>query len=487
MFKLIGSILISLFFLFIMGCSNEEPTNTNTPEPDPVTAIDTIKIPDNNTLGTITYSSEVYPGYTLFTIHKDTYLINNCGQVINHWISDYDRGGAYYLLEDGSLLRAGKYDNPDITYGGLGGIIEKFDWNGDKTWQYIYSTPLHSQHHGLYPMENGNILLLAATRKTYEEAIVAGRDPQYITEGELYNEQVIEIEPQGINGGNIVWEWNAWDHLIQDLDNTKENFGSISLNPQLININFLGISTGEKDWLHFNSLQFNESLDQIILSSQKLNEIYIIDHSTSKEEAATNNGGRMGKGGDILYRWGNPIAYNQGSEMNQLLFGQHNVQWIDKGLKDQDKIILFNNGTGRNPNHSSIDIITPPVDSFGNYIYDEESSFGPIQPEWSYKAPNKGDFFSKILSSVQRLPNGNTLICEGTKGKFFEINPNNEIVWEYINPETNSGEILHQGEEPISNVFMALKYSENFPGFSNKNIAPGDPIELNFNIGNCSQ
>ena len=487
MFKEISSIICITLSMFVAGCSNDDLPKAFVQEPDTVQIVDSITIPSNNTLGTITYNSKVYAGYTLFTIHKDTYLINNCGQVVNHWISDYDRGGAYYLLEDGSLLRSGKYDNPDITYGGLGGIIEKFDWNGNKTWQYIYSTSLYSQHHGLYPMENGNILLLAATRKTFEEAIAAGRDPQYITEGELYNEQVIEIEPQGNDGGNIVWEWNVWDHLIQDIDSTKENFGTIALNPQLININFLGISTGEKDWLHFNSLQFNKSLDQIMLSSQKLNEIYMIDHSTSKEEAATNNGGRMGKGGDILYRWGNPIAYNQGSEMNQLLFGQHNPQWIDKGLKDQDKIILFNNGAGRNPNHSSIDIITPPVDSFGNYIYNEESSFGPQQPEWSYKAPNKGDFFSKILSSVQRLPNGNTLICEGTKGKFFEINPNNDIVWEYINPETSSGDILSQGEKPISNVFMALKYGENFPGFSNKNIAPGNPIELNFNIGNCNQ
>jgi hypothetical protein len=487
MFKEISSIITFCLCLVVLGCSNEELTNTTVQEPDPVTDTDPVKIPDNNTLGTITYNSEAYAGYTLFTIHKDTYLVNNCGQVINHWISDYDRGGAYYLLEDGSLLRSGKYNNPDITYGGLGGIIEKFDWNGNKTWQYIYSTSLYSQHHGLYPMENGNILLLAATRKTYEEAIAAGRDPQYITEGELYNEQVVEIEPQGNNGGNIVWEWNVWDHMIQDIDSSKENFGTVALNPQLININFLGISTGEKDWLHFNSLQYNKSLDQILLSSQKLNEIYIIDHSTTTEEAATNNGGRTGKGGDILFRWGNPMAYYQGTEMNQLLFGQHNPQWIAQGLKDQDKIILFNNGTGRNPNYSSIDIINPKVDAIGNYTYVVGTSFGPQQPDWTYKAPNVADFYSKILSSVQRLPNGNTLICEGTKGKIFEINPNNEIVWEYINPETSSGDILSQGEEPISNVFMALKYGENFPGFSNKNMVPGDPIELNFKIGNCSQ
>lgn len=483
----IRSRLCVLLSLLMLGCSNDDPTNTLVQEPDPVQVVDSIIIPANNTLGTIAYSPEVYAGYTLFTIYKDTYLINNCGQVINHWVSDYERGGAYYLLEDGSLLRAGKYNNDDITYGGLGGIIEKFDWNGDKTWQYIYSTSLYSQHHGLYPLDNGNILLLAASRKNYEESVAAGRHPQYITEDELYNEQVIEVEPLGTNGGNIVWEWNVWDHLIQDIDSSKQNFGTVALNPQLININFLGISTGEKDWLHFNSLQYNKSLDQIMLSSQKLNEIYIIDHSTSKEEASTNLGGRMGKGGDILFRWGNPMAYNQGTEMNQTLFGQHNAQWIAKDLKDEGKIILFNNGTGRIPNHSSIDIITPEVDTFGNYIYVAETSFGPQQPEWSYTAPNVADFYSKILSSVQRLPNGNTLICEGTKGKIFEINPKNEIVWEYINPETNLGQILKQGEVPISNVFMALKYDVNFSGFSNKNIVPGNPIELNFDIGNCSE
>lgn len=487
MFKKISFRFCILLSMFITGCSNDDIPKTFVQEPEPVQVVDSITIPINNTLGTITYNPKVYAGYTLFTIHTDTYLINNCGQVVNHWISDYERGGAYYLLNDGSLLRAGKYNNDDVPYGGLGGIIEKFNWDGDKTWQYIYSTPLYSQHHGLYPLENGNILLLAATRKSYEEAIAAGRHPEYIKEGELYNEQVIEVEPLGSNGGNIVWEWNVWDHLIQDIDNTKENFGTVSLNPQSININFLGISTGEKDWLHFNSLQYNKSLDQIMLSSQKLSEIYIIDHSTTKAEASTNTGGRMRKGGDILFRWGNPMAYDQGSKMNQTLFGQHNPHWIAKGLKDQDKIIIFNNGNGRDPNYSSIDIINPEIDSFGNYTYIAGTSFGPQLPEWTYKAPTVSDFYSKLFSSVQRLPNGNTLICEGTKGKFFEITPDNEIVWEYINPKTNSGQILQQGDDPFSNVFMALKYGEDFPGFTNKNIVAGDPIELNFTIGNCSE
>ena len=77
-----------------------------------------------------------------------------------------------------------------------------------------------------------NILLLAATRKTHEEATAAGRDPQYITQSELYNEQVIEIEPQGNNGGNIVGMECAGS-FIQDLDSYKRKLWYHFLKPSI--------------------------------------------------------------------------------------------------------------------------------------------------------------------------------------------------------------------------------------------------------------
>jgi|GEM_PF-202479 len=441
-----------------------------------------------NTVGVIQNSAGAYNGYTLYTVNKNTYLIDNCGNIINRWTSDFNPGNAVYLLEDGSLLRTGKVDNTDITIGGIGGRIERKDWNDNLIWEYTYSTPQVSQHHDIYPMPNGNILILAVTRKTEAEALTAGRNPAELPGGELYNEQIIEITPTGSNGANVVWEWNVWDHLIQDFDNSKQNFGDVSANPQLLDVNYLGFSGGGTNWIHVNSIQYNEKLDQIVLSARQLNEFYIIDHSTTTAEAAGNSGGLRGKGGDFLYRWGNPQAYQRGSINQQRLFGQHFPHWIPDNYPDGGKIIVYNNGSGRQPFFSSVDIINPPTTSEGEYIVPETNAFKPDQPEYSYTDPdNREDFFSLILSSAQRLPNGNTLICEGTNGRFFEINPNEEVVWEYFNPDTKDG-ILSQGDTPPTgnNVFRVLRYAPDYAAFEGRDLTPGSPIEGNPNTDACT-
>lgn len=482
--KMLLKIFVILTWFTFWSCSvdHDAPATTDSIAEDR----DPIKIPGSNTLGTLINESGTFDGYTLFTIYKNTYLIDNCGRVINKWSSDFDRGGAFSLLEDGSLLRAGKIDNPDLPYGGVGGIIEKFDWDGSLTWSFTYSTPTYSQHHGLVALPNGNILLLFAHKMTGDEALSAGRNPNKLKEEILYDERIIEIIPSGSKSGTIVWQWNAWDHLIQDFDEIMDNYGSVAENPQLLDINFLGSSNGNADWMHFNSLQYNEHLDQIMLSSQKLSEIYIVDHSTTSKEAKSGLGGNSGMGGDFLYRWGNPEAYNTGTSANIKLFGQHNAHWIPEGYPDGGKILIFNNGLGRGEDYSSVDIIDPPRYGTFNYVYNTGSSYKPLSAEWSYyNQNNPALFYSKIVSSAQRLPNGNTLICEGTQGKFFEINKNKVVVWKYINPINSQGNALAQGDTPSSNVFQIIKYALDYPGFIDKDLTPGDPLEINFNIGNC--
>ena len=477
-------ILPVLSTLYFVSCSDDhavtEYTGTVSNVPDPVL------IPVSNTLGTLLHDAGALKGYTLFTIHKTTYLIDNCGRVMKQWVSAYERGGAFCLMEDGSLLRAGKIDNPDMSYGGIGGILEKFNWDGDLTWSFRYSSSTYSQHHGLVPMPNGNILFLSAHKRSRDEALLAGRNPENLSEEGLYDERIVEIKPSGTTTGTIVWEWSIWDHLIQDLDTDKDNFGIIYEHPGLLDINFLGSSTGDMDWLHFNAIDYNASLDQIVISSQKLGEIYIIDHSTTTEEAQSGSGGNSGLGGDIIYRWGNPVAYQHGEAGHRQLFGQHNAHWIPSDLPDGGKLLIFNNGLGRNTDYSSIDILNAPNLETYNYVYNQGQPFGPQIAEWTYIDPvDPTKFYSKILSSAQRLPNGNTFICEGTKGAFFEIDKDQNIVWKYINPITNKGNRLNQGDAAISNVFQALKYSPDYMGFSGKDLTPGIPLELNFDIGNC--
>jgi len=439
-----------------------------------------------NTVGTIVNSAKAYDGLTLFTVSKETYLINNCGQVINKWTSENDSGKSVYLLDNGNLLRAEHIENKEVTIPGIGGKVSIRDWNNNLIWEYNFSDSKIAQHHDVFPLPNGNILVLIVERKTQNEAILVGRDPSTLPDGELYNEKIIEIEPVGSNEINLIWEWNTWDHLIQDFDNTKDNFGDVSNNPQLLDINYLSFSNGKANWMHVNSIQYNQKLDQIILSARQLNEFYIIDHSTTTAEAASNTGGLKGKGGDFLYRWGNPLAYQTGDSTDQKLFGQHFPHWIPDDFLDGGKILVFNNGFNRPNEFSSVDILTLPVDQDGNYQMSPGEKSGPEQSDWSYSDPlDLKNFYSKILSSAQRLDNGNTLICEGTKGRFFEIDKDQNIVWEYISPIGNNG-ALSQGDEPtVKNIFRATKYSTNDEIFSNMDLSPGNPIELNFNMNNC--
>ena len=301
---------------------------------------------------------------------------------------------------------------------------------------------------------------------------------------DIYNEQILELKPKNSNEADIVWEWNFKDHFIQDFDKTKDNYGNVGENPQRLDINFLGTSTGAS-WLHINAMQYNAELDQIVLSSKHLSEIYIIDHSTTTAEAASSKGGRYKRGGDILYRWGNPMVYRQGTAADQKLFGPHYPHWIGKELKDEGKIILFNNGANRSPSFSEVNIITPPKSDVGDYDYKVNTAFGPMNPDYIYTAPEKTDFYSPFQSSAQRLPNGNTFICKGKQGHFFEIDINENIVWEYISP-IGGAKILSQGENPkdfSTNVFRAKKYWKEYEVFKGRDLSSGSPIEKNPDLG----
>lgn len=443
-----------------------------------------------NTIGIINNDAiNSYNGYTLLAplSSTETYLINNCGQVVNQWSSTFTPGASVYLLQNGNLLRTGKIINDDITFGGVGGKLELYDWDGNLLWEYTHSSSEISQHHDIYPMPNGNILMIAVDTMTESEAIDAGRDPSKIQEGKIFNEQILELEPIGTNQVNIVWEWNIKDHLIQDFDSDKANYGVVADNPQLLDFNYISNinDLGNANWLHINSIQYNSDLDQIVISTRNLNEIYIIEHTDSTLDAQGQDGGAYGKGGDFLYRWGNKASYDFASLVDRTLVGQHNPHWIPEALTDADKIMIFNNGNIAELLYSTVDIIDPPQISAGFYEFDAVTGYGPEIAEWRYIAPNPTDFYSAILSSGQRLPNGNTLICDGDSGYFFEIDTNNNKVWEYINPVSNLG-ILSQGDTPSANlVFRAIKYSPDYTAFDGRDLTPSNPIELNFDLSSC--
>jgi hypothetical protein len=306
-------------------------------------------------------------------------------------------------------------------------------------------------------LPNGHILMVGWEYKTAEEAIVAGRNPDTLPVGELWPDHVIEVERTGTSQGTIIWEWHVWDHLIQDFNPTKQNYGIVEQHPELVDINYGDIVGKERaDWNHINSIDYNEQFDQILLSARHQHEIWVIDHSTTTEEAAGHTGGRSGKGGDLLYRYGNPEIYRAGNISDRQLFGQHDAQWIVGGCPGEGHILIFNNGQGRpDGQYSSVDELIPPVDENGSYYLEPGSAYGPQKPVWSYIADNPFDFFAGYLCSAQRLPNGNTLICDGDHGVFFEVTSEKKTVWMYHNTIPT----------PLTNqVFKILCYAPNYPG-----------------------
>ena len=412
-------------------------------------------------------------GFVLFapTRSNTTYLIDRCGKEVKSWTSTYNPGLSCYLLSDGTLLRTGVVQSQSFNAGGHGGVIEKIDWNGNVIWTYFISDATNWQHHDVKALPNGNILVIAWESKTNTQAIAKGRNPLLVPTT-LWSEQILEIQPTGATGGNIVWEWHLWDHLIQDFDNTKPDFGAVNTNPQLLNINY-NATADNSDWIHLNSIDYNVALDQILVSSRVLNEIWVIDHSTSSAEAASHSGGNSGNGGDFLFRWGNPLAYNTGTSTQ--FFGQHNAQWIQTGLPYENQIMVFNNGNGRTGgNYSTIEIINPPVDGFN---YTSSLPYLPASTSWIYNDGNPNNFYAQLTSGCQQLSNGNVLFCNGPKGTFKEISESGTILWEYINPVSVTG-ILTQGTTAASNsAFRCTFYPSSYSGFNNQLFSSPTIIE----------
>jgi hypothetical protein len=386
-------------------------------------------------------------GYTLFAPlgETTTYLIDDMGNTVFTWSSSYRPGNAVYLLESGDLLRAGNTGSTNFNVGGAGGIVEEIAPDGAVTWSFEYDTAQGRLHHDIEPLPNGNLLMIAWELKTEAVALAAGRNPNLLAESELWPDTIIEVDPET---NTIVWEWHVWDHLVQDYDSNQANYGVVAHHPELINLNYRGTGTrpGSADWNHINAIDYNAELDQILLSVRNFSEIWVIDHSTTTAEAAGHSGGNSGQGGDLLYRWGNPQAYDAGDAGDQQLFVQHDAQWIPSGYPGAGNILVFNNGAGRpDGDYSSVDEIIPPVDNAGYY-----PGYGPTGPVWTFTADTPTDFYATNISGAQRLSNGNTLICDGPDAYFFQVTTAGDVVWEY-----------DHGNQPI---FRATRYPSDFPG-----------------------
>jgi len=442
-----------------------------------------------NTVGTLSYDfSQTQPGYNLIYPHNQStaYLLNNCGQIIHTWEDESINrpGNSVYLMNNGDLIRAKKDDQipiEPIFAGGAGGIIESVSWENEFNWSYSLNTNLARLHHDIAVLPNGNVLMIAWELKSGEEAIHAGRNPTKLAQEKLWPDQILEYDPIQ---DSIIWQWHAWDHLIQDLDTSKENFGSVVDHPELIDLNW-DTHDGHPDWMHVNAIDYNPVLDQILLSVPYFNEIWIIDHSTTTEEAASHTGGQWGRGGDLLFRWGNPMAYKNGNTSDQQLFFQHDSEWVRPeaipGDADFGRISLFNNRVTEDQSTANILTTTPNLTDF----YYPSSDILAYLPESFSRIISHPDnnpiAYSSGLSSVQQLENGNVLILAGRFGYAYEVNNSDEIVWEYRVPLL-SGNPAGQGTELTANqnlTFRMDRYNLSHPAFEGKDLTPQNFLELN--------
>jgi len=442
---------------------------------------------------TVNNAAQAAAGYTLFgnSFSPKTYLIDNAGKEVHSWTSTGGQTSSY-LLDNGNLLRNTVLPANQRVFGSNGstGLIEEFAWDGTRVWSFQMATDRFMLHHDAIPMPNGNVLAIAWERHSRAEAIGMGRNPVLLnpaTNNEVWSEAIFEIRPDRTDGegGEIVWEWHLKDHLVQQRYPDKPNYGIVSANPQLVHLNYVprfmpGADTHIADWAHFNSIAYNESLDQIIVSSREFSEVWIIDHSTTTEQAAGHTGGRWGKGGDLLWRFGNPASWNGGTRANQALYFQHNAHWIESGKPGAGNILVFNNGWFRADGRS-----------FSSVMEIRPGGYGRAQLVWNYFAASPTSFFAPIVSGAQRLANGNTLITEGTTGRLFEVTRTRAIVWQYVNPVTPQGRLARTATPPkvdvrglngVPNVFAnltfrSLRYAPTFAGFSGKSLVPGSVIE----------
>jgi Arylsulfotransferase (ASST) len=436
------------------------------------------------TVGLLHHNEAVSDGYVLFSPlrNNEVFLINPCGEKVNQWTFTETPGATCYLLANGNLLRAGKEN------------LEIRDWENNVVWTYPTTANGIEQHHDIEPLPNGNILCIVRDLYSQAQMTVEGRNPAN-TDAEFKLEKIIEIQPVGANGANIVWEWKYIDHIIQDFDATKENYGVVENHPELLDINFANGAT--TDFIHLNGIDYNANLDQIIVSARHLNEIMIIDHSTTTAQAASHTGGNSGKGGDFLWRWGNPQVYKQGTEADRKLFLQHAAMWVEDNYLDVGKISVFSNGEPNSSQlFSSVHLIEPEI--VGGQYTMSNNRFNPSDYDWSWNGSILGITVSQDRQSgAQSQPNGNFIICEALLGRISEITKSGTLLWSYKNPTSiyypATGITTYHNQFTnipvnVNSVFKAEKYPPNFVGFIGKDLTPTTIIEnVNSLSAACSQ
>lgn len=378
-------------------------------------------------------TSAAFPGYTLFQpiASTTTSLIDMDGTLVHSWPGQYPPGQSVRFTDEGLLLRTAAIPAPSLFAGagGRGGRIELVSWDGTVVWSYEHAGDDHLQHHDAIVLPNGNVMFVAWEAKSADEVRALGRTN--VTADTFWGEAIVEICRSSPTNpcvdGTIVWSFHAFEHLVQDADPSAPDYvDDVAAHADRIDLNHAG-NGASPDWLHINSVAYDEATDRVMVSVHNFDEVWILDHGNPSS--------------DLLFRYGHPAAH--GASGTQTLFGQHDATFLPRGPGETERILLFNNGVGRpSGDRSTVDELC-----FGG----PECGAGLL----AFRYDPGPDFFARNVSGAQRLPNGNTLICEGPAGHLLEIASDGRIVWEYTHP-ANAG-------ATSAPIFRAYRYAADHP------------------------
>jgi len=409
-----------------------------------------------------------------------TFLMDGWGKTVHTWPTPQrvPEGSVSYLMDDGNLLRTTcKFDWLDMEDQfpiGANGTIAILAPDGTVKWEWDHlEFGVEALHHDIEMLPNGNILAICWHVISAETANSLGWAQQGLRQ-QIVLDKLYEIKPDLRTGeAEIVWEWAMADHVIQNLNPDSPNFGDPAAHPEKININWPqldAIQFNSNQLVHANSVSYSPKDDVILLSSAIFGELWAIDHSTTKDEVKGATGGRYGRGGDLIWRWGNPQTQGLGGPDEQRLFWQHDAHFQSESVLRRGEIMVFNNGMRRDADgkpdsdqicmgmitgaYSDVIELTLPRDAEGMIQMDK-----PPVINWQFNADGNLDIYSPFMSNAHRLPNGNTVMVQACDKRIVEVTLDGEIVMDF--------RVGGPGR-----MYRVKKYSRDHPGITALGLQP---------------
>jgi hypothetical protein len=341
-----------------------------------------------DSIGVIRWDRDrAWPGYNIYcsAATPEVLLVDMGGAVVHRWSLSLEESRAIehaLMLPDGDVITLNKRVG-----------IARLTWDSEIVWE----NPLHA-HHDIQQLADGTFLVLLETSMGYRNLNVVF-------------DEIARLGPDG----EVVQTWSTYDHL----DEIRREFDQRSFLDTLLDSL---IAAGEEqdvrkgirgllevrkinpshriyNYFHLNTISLLPETDlglkderfapgNLLTCARNVNQIAILDTAM-----------------EITWVWGEGV-----------LEWPHHPTMLKNG-----NITIFDNGTRRG--YSSVVEVNPATDKI----------------EWTYVATPPESFFTAQKGSVQRLPNGNTLICEGDRGRVFEVTDDGRIVWEWLNPLIKNG------------------------------------------------